>query len=400
MAEIRPGMGSRVAVGVRQVKRILFCCPVPVDPRRGIPKHYLELAESFRAIGWDATVVGSDELGGERPAPTDPAAYSTRLHDYLRDQAGRFDVVEFDLSHLPFPRADFDRRTLMVARCMLLEHHFRATPIPPLPRLRSRVGHLLLGRRRQQALDDRIDRANRTAREADLTMVSNDRDAAVLIRDGANPDRLTIFPLGLTAARRRQFDVVSADPPLEPVVGFVGTFDPRKGLLEFPALVGQIAQRFPGVTFRLLGTAGMVPDADGVRGYFPRKLWTRLQIHPRYEQHDLPELLAGVSVGVFPSRVESFGYGVLEMLAAAVPVVAYDAPGPHVMLPTAYRVPVAAVETMADRVCDLLSDLGKLRAARIWARGRAADFKWEEIASGIAETYTRGLAKTRGGSSD
>ena len=140
----------------------------------------------------------------------------------------------------------------------------------------------------------------------------------------------------------------------------------------------------------------MVPDADGVRWYFPRRLWPRLEIYPRYDPNELPSLLAGISVGVFPSRVESFGYGVLEMLAAAVPVIAYDAPGPHVMLPPEYRVPVGAVGDLADRVCDLLTDLDRLREARLWARARAANFNWEEIASRTAETYSRRLARLRG----
>jgi glycosyltransferase involved in cell wall biosynthesis len=139
----------------------------------------------------------------------------------------------------------------------------------------------------------------------------------------------------------------------------------------------------------------MVPDADGVRGYFPRRLWPRLEIRPRYEPDELPGLLSGVSVGVFPSRVESFGYGVLEMLAAAVPVIAYDAPGPHVMLPPEFRVPIAEVEQLADRVCDLLTDSDKLRAARLWARGRAADYNWEEIASRTVDVYTQKLANIR-----
>jgi hypothetical protein len=64
-----------------------------------------------------------------------------------------------------------------------------------------------------------------------------------------------------------------------------------------------------------------------------RRLRPLLDVQPRYELTELPELLTGVSVGVVPSRVEGFGYGVLERLAAAVPVITYDAPGPHVMLP-------------------------------------------------------------------
>jgi hypothetical protein len=180
--------------------RILFCCPVVVDPRLGVPKHYLELAESFRRLGWDATVVGPETMAC---GPPDPLIYSSRLRDYLRDQAFRYDVVEFDVSHLPYPREEFSRRTLLVARCMILFHHFRTTPIPPLPRLRSRVGHLLLAGSRRREIDDLIDRTNRTVREADMTVVSNDRDAGALLRDGADPNRLAVFPLGLTAARRR-----------------------------------------------------------------------------------------------------------------------------------------------------------------------------------------------------
>jgi len=226
-----------------------------------------------------------------------------------------------------------------------------------------------------------------TVRQADLTVVSNDRDATALARNGADPGRIAVLPPGMTAERRRQFAAVPDGLPERPVVGFVGTFDPRKGMCEFPNLVDLVDRQVPGVTFRLLGTSGLVRDADGVRRYFPRRLWPRLEIYPRYDPKELPALLAGVSVGVFPSRVESFGYGVLEMLAAAVPVIAYDSPGPHVMLPPEYRVTVGSVVDMADRVCDLLSDPDRLRAARLWARERVTSFNWERVAMETARVY-------------
>ncbi|MBV8229528.1 MAG: glycosyltransferase family 4 protein [Planctomycetaceae bacterium] len=235
-----------------------------------------------------------------------------------------------------------------------------------------------------------------TVRHADLSVVSNNRDAAALVRNGADPDRIAVLPLGLTPGRLRQFAAVPDAVPDRPVVGFVGTFDPRKGMCEFPSLIDRVARRVPGVTFRLLGTAGLVPDVDGVRHYFPRRLRPLLDIRPRYDPEELPGLLTWVSVGVFPSRVESFGYGVLEMLAAAIPVVAYDAPGPHVMLPPEYRVPVGAVRELADRVGDLLTDPDRLRAARLRARARAAEFRWEEIAARTAAAYTQRLAGIRG----
>ena len=124
-------------------------------------------------------------------------------------------------------------------------------------------------------------------------------------------------------------------------------------------------------------------------------MWPRLEIYPRYEPNELPGLLTGVSVGVFPSRVESFGYGVLEMLAAAVPVIAYDAPGPHVMLPAEYRVPVGAVRELADLTAALLIDPIQLLAARRAARERSRGFAWEDIVRRTAERYRAELAHTR-----
>ena len=84
-----------------------------------------------------------------------------------------------------------------------------------------------------------------------------------------------------------------------------------------------------------------------MRRYFPRRLWPRLEIYPRYDPNELPALLAGVSIGVFPSRVESFGYGVLEMLASSIPVIAFDAPGPNVMLTPEFLVPLGDTTTLA-----------------------------------------------------
>jgi len=358
-------------------------------------KHWLELADSFRGLGWKAAVIGPDEITGG-PTRVTVETFPPLLRDFLRRTAVDYDVVEYDHIYLPYPRSEFPSGPLFVARCMLLYHHFLTTPLPPAPGLQSWLRHTLNARRRRRRLKKVVSQSDATVRQADLTVVSNDRDATALVSNGANPDRIAVFPPGMTAERLRQFATVPDGLPDRPVVGFVGTFDPRKGMCEFPDLVDRVVRQVPGVTFRLLGTAGLVRDVDGVRRYFPRRLWPRLEIYPRYDPDELPGLLAGVSIGLFPSRVESFGYGVLEMLASAVPVIAYDAPGPHVMLPTEYRVPVGAVGELADRVCELLADSDRLRVARLWARGRAASFDWERVAADTARVYLDQQARRRG----
>ena len=143
--------------------------------------------------------------------------------------------------------------------------------------------------------------------------------------------------------------------------------------------------------FRLLGTAGLVPDAEGVLRRFPWRLRPRIDVRPRYNPEELPGLLSGVSAGVFPSRIESFGYGVLEMLAAAVPVIAYDAPGPHVMLPGEFRVEVGDHAAMAAKVAGLLTDPVRLRGASM-GTSSSREFRWEEIAARTADAYVCRLA--------
>jgi glycosyltransferase involved in cell wall biosynthesis len=93
--------------------------------------------------------------------------------------------------------------------------------------------------------------------------------------------------------------------------------------------------------------------------------------------------------------VESFGYGVLEMLAGAIPVVAYDAPGPNVLLMPEFLVPVGDTSALAGRVIDLLADSAALRVARQWARSRAHEFAWERICAQTASTYTNRIALSR-----
>ena len=247
-----------------QVKRILFCSPVLLDPRLGAGKHWLELADSFRGLGWEAEAVGPEEIAGG-PIRVTHEIFPRVLRDFLLRTAADYDVVEYEHYYLPYPRSDFAPGPLFVARCMLLHHHFLTTPLPPAPGLQSWLRHALNGAAEATVAQRVVAQTDATVRQADLTVVSNDRDATALIRNGADPERIAVFPLGMTAERLRQFVAAPDGLPERPVVGFVGTFDPRKGMCEFPNLVDRVTRRVPGVTFRLLGTAGLVRDADGVR---------------------------------------------------------------------------------------------------------------------------------------
>jgi glycosyltransferase involved in cell wall biosynthesis len=366
--------------------RILFCCPTPVTPTLGASKVYIEAAEAFRRVRWEADLVGPEEVAG-RPVADLVADQPAYLREYLRGRAAGYDVVEYEHHALPFPRAEFPAGPLFVARSVLLAHPHAEVRFPPVPTLRGRLGWLLRGRREAARWRQVVRQADDTLRGADLINVSNTRDAALLRRHGHPEGKIVVRPFGLFPTRLAAFEPDPDAVPDPPAVAFVGTFDPRKGMAEFPRIVAGIVGTFPAATFRLIGTAGLVPTADGVLRFFPRAVRPNVRVVPWFDPAELPGLLAGCSLGVFPSHLEGFPFGVLEMLAAGLPVVAYNVPGPPMMLPAEYLVPRGDGAALARTAVELLRDPGRLRAARQWARARAAEFDWERVAADTAALY-------------
>jgi len=108
----------------------------------------------------------------------------------------------------------------------------------------------------------------------------------------------------------------------------------------------------------------------------------RIEVIPEFDPAELPRLLAGCAVGVFPSAVEGFPFGVLEMLAAGPAGGRVPGSGSPAMLPDEYLVPRGDTAAVAAKLAELLADPECLTTARRWAVARAAEFRWEDIAGG------------------
>jgi glycosyltransferase involved in cell wall biosynthesis len=367
--------------------KILFCSQSRLRKEIGGSKPLIELAEEMQGLGWECDTVSPFDLPGVRDEGVALRNYPANLRRHLLTHAAEYDVIDYDHQYLPYQRSEFPASPLFVARSVLLLHHLRHIRIPESRRLKARVGALLKGRVRAQEREEAVRRAEITASQADLINVTNDRDRAELIRSGIARDKIVVFPFGLSRQRRMLFDAVSSEPPQSPVVAFVGTFDYRKGACEFPQIVRAVVAAVPDVTFRLLGTAGRFQTRDEVLSHFPASLRERLDVRPRFTPEELPEMLTFCSVGIFPSYLEGFPFGVLEMLAASVPVIAYDCPGPSMMVDPECLVPSGDAHEMSARVVTLLKDTVRLRQERLAARLRSQPFNWSRIAHETSEAY-------------
>ena len=369
--------------------KLLICTPYSLHRELGAPKIVIELTEELRALGWDCTLVGKEEI--ERAG--EPYPESLRRH--LLAVAGGYDIVEYDHQSLPFPRSLFPEKTLLVARSSLLAHHFRRIRIPPMQRGWGRLREEVARLRDWPAHCRRIAQAHRTVAQADLVNVANHGDHDELVRCGVPSAKIVILPYGIDAARWPLFDAVDQAVPPRPRVAFVGSFDARKGGRDFPALVAELARAVPGIRVRLLGTGKTAPDGRPIADFLLAALRPHLEIIPGYSPGELPALLADCSAGVFPSYIESFGFGVIEMMAAAVPVIAYDCPGPSDILPPEQIVPRGDFRAMSSRITAWLRDPEALRTARRAARERSRGYRWDRIARATAEAYTQAWARRR-----
>lgn len=377
-------------------RRLLLCSSAQLTQRLGVSKVPIELADAMRQLGWTVDLVGPEDYTyqyGNLDGLEGKARITEALRRLIISEGGRYDVVDFPIMYLPFNRGGFPARTLLVARTPLLHAHLDHIRFPEPVTLRRLAGRLVRDRVRQRCVQEKISAELNTAREVDLVVVNNHADRGELVRRGIWENKIQMIPLGISNGRLSELETEPQVLPATPAVAFVGTFDWRKGAADFPNLVERVKAEVPTVQFRLLGTRGMFREEQDVRRQFPRNLQKCLDIVPAFAPKELPLLLSTCSVGMFPSYLEGFGFGVLEMLAGSLPVIAYDAPGPPVMLPNNWLVTPGDRAAMADKLVRMLTDQDRLRSERDRAVQRAREFTWAHVAAQTEAAYERAIER-------
>jgi glycosyltransferase involved in cell wall biosynthesis len=360
--------------------RVLFCSPFRLDPRLGSSGTLISLSTALERLGCECVLTGPEIAEGR-------GDYDDRLTAYLAERAGEFDVVDCDFRYVPKARSTLPEDVLIVARVQLLFHHYALGPVQRPPLDRNMLWWLRYVRDRK-AKKRLLPRHEASLRAADAVVVLNRRDKPAVESLGVGASRIHVIPNGLGLDRRAALSALPADVPPSPRVAFIGNFGPRKGSLDLPRIFNSISQAVPGATFVLLGL-GSDYSAEQYLGFFPRRLRERIDAVPAYAPDELPGALAPSSVGVFPSYAEGFGLGVIEMLAASIPVFAYDVPGPADILPDRFLVPRGDARELGRRTASLLLDRPRLERERAAASGLAERYDWDRVAIETLEVYRK-----------
>ena len=383
--------------------RILGIVNLPWDPRLGAARVWFELAEQWKKAGHK---IDKFCLSDAFPKPTGSRALSAwrqavfpfRAARYVRRNADRFDVIDCLIGTLPFSKQSLRFRGLLVERSIGLylsyDEFMRSSrqrwPDQPRGKFIGRVFYTFtswLFRRN----------AHRSVADCDLFNVPNADEKQLLERrcPGTN---IIVLPYGLNETERAALASAaqSASARLaRKEICFVGMWSIRKGSRDWPEIVRGILNSIPDARFSFLGT---MTEEQTVLGDLQLSPTKSIRCLTEYDPKELPQLIGGCAVGLFPSYIEGFGISVIEQLASGIPTIAYDVPGPRHIFGAAgpeFLVPAGDVKAMIDRALKILrmneSDYSALIAR---CREIAAQFRWEQIAADTIREYNKALARS------
>lgn len=387
--------------------KILFVSHMARDAAQGGPQVQIEVSRVASACGHSAREFTAEDVYAT-PAANVVVSTGRRLTFWFKIRAeirrlgADADVVEAHHTNIPFrlwPK--HCSSPLLVARSSGLVERYARFEAEAARRWPGRRGRRL-GRVWRWG-ESRIWRwlANRSLGCADLINVPTHAEAEFLIARGHAPESLVVLPNGVRKARLTGLREAAEDRPrLEirdsPVVVFVGQWSPRKGSADWGTIVRLVRLRHATARFVFLGV-GVAEEV--VAEEIDRADRSAIHVLPRFDQSELPSLLASASVGAFPSYMEGFGLAVLEKIAAGLPTVAYDIPGPADILrgcDTKLLVRVGDTTAFANaisRVIDLSREEYDALSQRVMER--AQRMSWELITFETLEAYNAALGARR-----
>ncbi|HET6348401.1 MAG TPA: glycosyltransferase family 4 protein [Candidatus Krumholzibacteria bacterium] len=162
------------------------------------------------------------------------------------------------------------------------------------------------------------------------------------------------------ALRARLRGAIGA-PPDAPVVSLVGELNERKQQRVVIEAAPHVLEKFPNARILFVGDGddrAKLEAAVRERGLHPSIVFTGFRA-------DVPEILTGSDALLLPSRVEGFGYVLVEAMAAGIPCIASRVSSIPEILEDGVTGILHAVGdsgAIADAVIDVLSDRERARA--------------------------------------
>lgn len=210
---------------------------------------------------------------------------------------------------------------------------------------------------------------------------------------GIKPEKIHVTPLGADDSFKPLSDAIAA-PVLDrlglrkPYFLFVGTLEPRKNV-ETLILAFNALKEKEGIPHQLV--------LAGQKGWLCEPILRAIETSPHrsdivwthyLSEGDLPALMNGAEVFVYPSFYEGFGLPVLEAMQCGTPVVTSSVSSlPEVGGEACLYADPHSVEDLADRIRMVIHNPDLRKSMSEKGIERAKQFSWEKCARETLAVY-------------
>jgi glycosyltransferase involved in cell wall biosynthesis len=228
-----------------------------------------------------------------------------------------------------------------------------------------------------------------TLRRADVALFVSTGDRAFAVEHlGVTPERARVVANGIstihvTAPR----DPTPGDPHAALGIAQVCSWLVQKGVTYSVQALTRVLVKYPFVHASFFGT-GVANEI--VLTEFDAEIRNRVTVVPQYAYDQLPALLRGHQIILFPSLYEGFGMGLLEAMACGLAPVATRSGGPQEFIrdgANGILVPPRDVGALVDAMTRLIVDRGLLERLRVAARETAGGYTWRAAAEQRLAAY-------------
>jgi glycosyltransferase involved in cell wall biosynthesis len=386
--------------------RILLVIHMPLKRDFGGSRVQLELAEEWQKEGH---IIEKFDIEDAFPhqnhsffSTLAQPHFSQKAIAYVQKNGKHFDIIDAHQGNLPVSKKNLGFSGLLVARSvglLPLYDRFNRTSLEKIPLTNLKnlkvkiVNELLKWRDRKQVKD-----CFQSYQTCDLINLPNIHEQEYLEQTQNLQGKCAVFPFGLSQSRQEKLNQIISlqrNNFLNEQIVFIGTWCSRKGSKDWREIIQRVRQFFPQIQFLFLGTK---VGKDKIQQELQLDRENAIEIIPNYEAEMLPQLLKNATIGAFPSYLEGFGFAVLEKLAAGIPTVAYDIPGPRAMLQhiqtTSLMVKAGDTVAFSNKLIELLKlpsqDRDRLSQECVEV---AKYFSWSKIAKDTLSVYQEGLKK-------
>jgi glycosyltransferase involved in cell wall biosynthesis len=240
----------------------------------------------------------------------------------------------------------------------------------------------------------RLWEVSRSLRYADLVFMLNQRDAEYASKHlSVDSKKIHILPNGIPSYfLNLPIDFTNETSTDRTTIAQVGSYIPRKGThYGIPALI-EVLSRHSAVNVRFFGTGC---SSDQVYADFPESLHSRIEVISSYEHRNLPNLLRGCHILLFPSLSEGFPLSIPEAMACGLVPICTDIPGATEIViheQNGLLVPARNSLAIAEALEKLILNSPDRHRLRQNAYRTAQNYGWHTIAKRRLDIYEAALA--------